>query len=214
STRTALRALARSSRGRRGRRWVLRPGIRHGGRGTTPTRRRAFAETRRWSPSPRVDSSSTPPGGLARLSSAEEAQLRALLRESQDGENLVSFYEGYDNKSFPDSIYVEHLEKLNAAFRDIEHRLQDGRSYLIGENLTMADIIWAMKTLRLIECDYPFDEIFPAYSAWFQRIEQRPSFQEGVMGKHKTMSRMMRAKAGVERLLGIGLKKEVLKRVA
>lgn len=152
--------------------------------------------------------------GLARLSSAEEAQLKELLRESQDGENLVSFYEGYDNKSFPDSIYVEHLEKLNAAFRDIEKRLQDGRSYLTGESLTMADIIWAMKTLRLTECDYPFDQVFPAYSAWFQRIAQRPSFQEGVMGKHKTMSRMMRAKAGVERLLGIGLKKEVLKRVA
>ena len=78
----------------------------------------------------------------------------------------------------------------------------------------MADVIWAMKTLRLTECDYPFDELFPAYAAWFKRISERPSFQEGVMGKHRTMSKVMRIKANVEGLLGIGLKKEVLKRVA
>jgi hypothetical protein len=34
------------------------------------------------------------------------------------------------------------------------------------------------------------------------------------MGKHKLMSSMFRIKAGIEHLLGIGLKREVLKRVA
>jgi len=152
--------------------------------------------------------------GLARLSNKEERHLKALLQNSTDGENLVSFYEGYDNKSIPDSVYVEHLEKLNAAFADHEQRLQDGRRFLTGNDLTMADIIWAMKTLRLIECDYPFDVLFPAYSAWFKRIAERPSFQEGVMGKHKLMSSAFRVRANIEQLLGIGLKQEVLKRVA
>ncbi len=152
--------------------------------------------------------------GLARLSSAEEAHLKALLRDADDGEKLVSFYTGYDNRSIPDTVYMEHLDKLNAAFQAHEQRLQDGRSFMTGNELTMADIIWAMKTLRLIECDYPFDELFPAYFSWFQRISQRPSFREGVMGRHKTMSTAFRVKAGVEHLFGIGLKKEVLKRVA
>ena len=71
-----------------------------------------------------------------------------------------------------------------------------------------------MKTLRLSECDYPFGEVFPAYADWFRRISERPSFRQGVMGKHKTMSAVMSAKAKVERLFGIGLKKEALKRVA
>ncbi|MCH9675302.1 MAG: glutathione S-transferase family protein [Gammaproteobacteria bacterium] len=152
--------------------------------------------------------------GLARLSAKEERQLQELLRNAEDGEQLISFYEGYDKKSIPDAVYVEHLEKLNEAFRTHEERLRDGRHFLSGDNLTMADIIWAMKTLRLLECDYPFEQCFPGCFAWFQRISGRPSFQQGVMGKHRLMSTAFRAKASIEHLLGIGLKREVLKRVA
>ncbi len=152
--------------------------------------------------------------GLARLSSKEEQQLRDLLENNTDVEQLVSFYEGYDAKSIPDAVYEEHLDKLNAAFGSLDKRLQDGRHFLTGDDLTMADIIWAMKTLRLTECGYPFDQCFPAYAAWFKRVSGRPSFQDGVMGKHKLMNKVFRGKAMVENLLGIGLKKEVLKRVA
>ena len=153
-------------------------------------------------------------GRLGRLSSNEEKELKTLLKNAEDGEKLISFYEGYDKRSIPDSVYVEHLEKLNSAFKQHEQRLQDGRSFLTGNELTMADIIWAMKTLRLIECDYPFDEIFPAYAAWYKRVSKRLSFREGVMGKHKLMSSAFRVKANIEHLFGIGLKREVLKRVA
>ncbi|MDG1206506.1 MAG: glutathione S-transferase family protein [Pseudomonadales bacterium] len=152
--------------------------------------------------------------GLARLSSKEENNLRELLKDSADGELLANFYEGYDTKTIPDSVYTDHLDKLNAAFASHEKRLQDGRKFLSGDDLTMADIIWAMKTLRLTECDYPFEQCYPAYVAWFKRVSTRPSFQEGVIGKHKFMSTAFRAKASVENLLGIGLKREVLKRVA
>ncbi len=152
--------------------------------------------------------------GLARLSNKEEQQLADLLKNSDDGEQLNAFYTGYDNGSIPDAVYEAHLDKLNDAFDLLEKRLQDGRQFLTGDTLTMADIIFTMKTLRLIECDYPFDQCFPAYSAWFDRISSRPAFQEGVMGKHKFISTAFRAKASIEHLLGIGLKREVLKRVA
>ena len=152
--------------------------------------------------------------GLARLSKKEEAHLRTLLENAEDGEQLVSFYEGYDDQSIPEAVYLEHLDKLNTAFSQHEQRLQDGRAFLTGNDLTMADIIWAMKTLRLTECDYPFDTSFPAYAAWYQRVSQRPSFQEGVLGKHRLMSAAFRAKANIEQLFGIGLRKEVLKHVA
>lgn len=152
--------------------------------------------------------------GLARLSGKEEEQLRALLNDAPDGEQLVSFYEGYDDRSIPETVYAEHLERLNEAFRSHELRLQDGRPFLTGDSLTMADVIWAMKTLRLIECDYPFQPLFPAYAAWFKRVSERPSFRDGVMGKHKFMSAAFRVKARIERLIGVGLQREVLKRVA
>ena len=79
------------------------------------------------------------------------------------------FYQGYDAQSIPEAIYVQHLEQLTEAFGGLEARLADGRAFLTGDSLTMADIIWAMKTLRLLECDYPFDQCFPAYAAWFRR---------------------------------------------
>ncbi|GAA6153542.1 glutathione S-transferase family protein [Pseudoteredinibacter isoporae] len=151
--------------------------------------------------------------GLARLSNKEERQLKALLKNAEDGEQLISFYEGYDNHSIPESVYLEHLDKLTSAFRQQEQRLQDGRVFLTGNTLTMADIIWAMKTVRLMECGYPFGALFPAYTAWYERLSERPSFREGVMGKHTLMSSAFRVKAQIEQFFGIGLKSEVLKRV-
>ena len=157
-------------------------------------------------------------GSLGRLNPKEEQNLKELLADQQDGERLVAFYEGYDSKGskggFPEEVYVEHLEKLNAAFRALDDRLEDGRPFLTGADLTMADVLWAMKTMRLSECGYPFEACFTAYFAWFERIESRPAFQEGVMGKHRLMNKAFRMKARFEDLLGIGLKREVLRRVA
>jgi glutathione S-transferase len=152
--------------------------------------------------------------GLGRLNGKEEQQLRELLKSADDGEKLISFYEGFDGKAIPEELYVEHLEKLTGAFRKHEERLQDGRLFFTGDTLTMADVIWAMKTLRLTECGYPFAQCFPAYYAWYERVSARRSFQEGVLGKHRLMSKAFQAKAAVENIMGIGLKREVLKRVA
>ncbi len=152
--------------------------------------------------------------GLARLSSKEENHLRKLMADTPDGESLVEFYTGYDNNTIPESVYIGHLDKLNAAFSDLEARLQDGRAFLSGANLTMADVIWAMKTLRLSECGYPFQQCFPACAEWYTRLSSRQSFQEGVLGKHRLTSKTFCAKAAVEHWLGIGLKGEVLQRMA
>ncbi len=152
--------------------------------------------------------------GMARLSDKEEKRLKELLATGDDAEQLASFYEAYDKQSIPEAVYIEHLEKLNAAFAQLDRRLQDGRAFLTGNALTMADILWAMKTLRLIECNYPFKQVFPAYAQWYGRVSHRPAFREGVMSKHRLMSSAFRAKASVEHILGIGLKQEVMQRVA
>ncbi|MEM7413546.1 MAG: glutathione S-transferase family protein [Myxococcota bacterium] len=157
-------------------------------------------------------------GSLGRLNAKEEQNLKQLLREQHDGENLIDFYEGYDRQSakggFPEAVYAEHLENLNNAFRDLDTQLGDGRPFLAGADLTMADVLWAMKAMRLTECGYPFEACFPEVFAWFERIETRPAFQEGVMGKHRLLHRAFRAKARLEKLFGVGLEQEVLRRVA
>lgn len=149
-------------------------------------------------------------GRLGKLNKKEEAQLRELVSERDDGEGLVAFYSKYDNGSINDAVYEHHLRELHQGFALLEQRLQSGQAFITGQTLTMADVIWAMKVLRLDECGYPFPQLFPAVFEWFQRIHARPAFQSGVLGKHRFLNSAFRAKARVENMLGIGLRKPAL----
>lgn len=149
-------------------------------------------------------------GSLGKLNAKAEAQLRGLVQQGGDGEKLVEFYEGYDSDTIADAVYFAHLGKLADGFTEIESRLADGRLFLSGDTVSVADALWAMKVMRLDECGYPFAELYPWVSKWFQRISQRASFRAGVMGHHHIWHRVFKIKAAVESALGIGLKKVVL----
>ena len=149
-------------------------------------------------------------GRLGRLNSKEETQLKALVNKGGDGEKLVEFYERYDRNEIEDSVYRQHLEALGDGFTMLEDRLSDGRSFIAGATLTVADVIWAMKTLRLDECGYPFEKLYPGVHGWFKRVTKRPAFKSGVMGKHRGMNLAFRVKSRVENALGIGLEKAAI----
>ncbi|MEM7541275.1 MAG: glutathione S-transferase family protein [Pseudomonadota bacterium] len=146
-------------------------------------------------------------GSLAKLNAEESQTLKRLASQGSDEEKLAAFYEGYSNDAIDESVYVEHLRKLNDAFAMLESRFADGRPFITGPTLTMADVIWAMKVLRLTECGYPFGRYYPGVNAWFVRIKNRPSFRMGVMGKHKFLNNAFKIKAAIETVLGIGLVK-------
>ena len=148
-------------------------------------------------------------GRLGRLNAKEEAKLKALLNNAADGEQLIDFYSGYDNNSIDEKVYYDHLTRLFTAFNKQEDKFSDGRSFLTGNRLTMADVLWAMKILRLKECGYPFEKYHPRVNAWFVRMYERPAFQSGVLGKHKALNRVFKFKASVENLFGAGLAKAV-----
>jgi len=148
-------------------------------------------------------------GRLAMLNSKALDELRKLAALGSDGEGLVSFYHEYSDNSIADSVYFEHLDHLYSAFAEVESQMQDGRQYLMGDEVTIADAFWAMKVLRLIECGYPFTEHHPTLLRWFRRVEQRPSFQNEVMGKNRLMHQAFKGKAALETLLHIGLKSAV-----
>ncbi|MEM7466654.1 MAG: glutathione S-transferase family protein [Pseudomonadota bacterium] len=148
-------------------------------------------------------------GRLGRLNGKEESKLKELLVNANDGEKLVDFYSDYDNNSIDESVYYEHLRKLFDAFTEQEQKLSDGRQFLTSDRLTMADVLWAMKILRLKECGYPFESHHPLVNAWFLRMFNRPAFQSGVLGKHKALNRVFKFKASIENFLGAGLVKAV-----
>ena len=144
--------------------------------------------------------------GLGRLGDADEQKLRRLLRDGADGENLIEFYEKYDHGGYGEDVFLSHLRQLESAFADLDRRLETGQPFLTGSSLTLADVIWSMKVLRFEECGYPFPSLYPALYAWYRRMAARPAFQRGVMGRHRLMNRAFRLKAGVENLLGLGLR--------
>ena len=148
-------------------------------------------------------------GRLAMLNRKEQKNLARIASKGNDQEKLMIFYDGYSNKTVEKSVYVEHLILLNKALHQCNEAMADGRQFFMCDEVTIADPFWAMKILRLLECGYPVAEQHPRVYAWYQRMYQRPSFQNEVMAKNRLSNRFFHAKSKFESVLGIGLKKEV-----
>lgn len=148
-------------------------------------------------------------GRLAMLNPKERKSLADLAAKADDGEQLVAFYKQYSTRSIPESTYVDHLHKLYDAFSELDEMLQDGRQFLMSDDVTIADPFWSMKIVRLTECGYPVEEHHPNVWAWFQRMYQRSSFQNEVMQKNRVTNRLFKIKAGIESAFGNGLKQAV-----
>ena len=145
-------------------------------------------------------------GKIARINAQYEQTVRRLEQQGSP-EKLADFYTKFNNDEIDDATNLEHLQALEAGWGAQNERLADGRQFLTGDSFSKADIIWAIKTLRIFECGYPFKENFPALFEWFERVQQRPGFQQGVMNHHRTMSTAFKFKAAIENLLGFGIRR-------
>jgi glutathione S-transferase len=147
--------------------------------------------------------------GLGRLGKVGRREEESLRRLEQAGspEQLFAFYSRYNRDTIEQGVYDAHLRALEQGYAWLERLLAcDGRPFLTGDTFTIADIIWSCNVLRITECGYPFARNFPALWAWYGRISARPAFHDGVMHGHKAMSRLFQFKAGLDNLLGRGLR--------
>lgn len=144
-------------------------------------------------------------GRLGRIGQAGEARL-AELERADSPEKLLDFYRRYNSDAIDEDTYLHHLRALETGWGAQDARLaSDGRQFLTGNTLSRADILWAVKVLRIFECGYPFAQRFPALNAWFNRVRARPAFQAGVLGPNLAMHRVFRVKSALTQLLGGGL---------
>lgn len=150
-------------------------------------------------------------GRLAMLNRAERQQLEKLALNGSDDEQLVEFYDQYSTNKIPESVYEGHLNNLFNAFSELNRELEDGRQFLMCDELSIADPFWSMKILRLTECGYPVEAYHPTLFAWYQRMFQRPAFQNEVMGRNRLTHRIFKTKARIESLFGKGLQQAVTK---
>ncbi len=150
-------------------------------------------------------------GNLAKLKKEEEERL-ANLENSDSPEQLTAFYEKYDRDDIDLDTYLHHLDELEQGYAHLEHLLADGRPFLIGAQLTTADIIWSIKVLRIWECGYPFKRNFPNVYRWYRAVSMRPGFRSGVLSHHRRLSRLFRVKALLESLFTGGLRQAARRR--
>jgi glutathione S-transferase len=71
------------------------------------------------------------------------------------------------------------IEQCGALFLLLDAQLQ-GRSYLLGDRLTLADIPVACNFYRYFELDLPRPKL-PNVEAYYARLKERPAYREHVM---------------------------------
>lgn len=145
-------------------------------------------------------------GSIAKLKPAKQDEVHRL--DAPDSpEQLGVFYRKFSNNEIPEATFVDHLRELEQGFAEVDARLAEhGRPWLTGDAFSMADIIWAVKVLRIHETGYPFGAAFPHLWAWFARVRARPGFQEAIWRDVRVASRIFHAKGTVQNWLGRGLK--------
>lgn len=144
-------------------------------------------------------------GGLAKLGDRKLAELDRI--DSPDSpERLADFYRRFSKGNISEAEFADHVARLTKGFEEVEGLLDDGRRWLCGERLSMADVIWTVKVHRLDEAGYPFAASFPGLRAWFDRASARESFHEAIGRDTGAASRFMRVRGAVQNLLGRGLR--------
>lgn len=136
-------------------------------------------------------------GAMAKLDEKQLQLLNELEREASP-ENLLSFYDEFSHDRITQEVYMHHLRRLQSGFAELEQLfVSDQRPWIVGSAFSMADIIWAIKVLRIRDCGYPMARHFPALYAWFLRVRARPGFVEGVWRDARWASRAFRVKSAV-----------------
>ena len=145
-------------------------------------------------------------GGIAKLSAKKQDELQRL--DSPDSpEQLADFYRRFSNGEVSEEVFADHVSRLGEGFTEIERLLADDRSWLCGEQFSMADILWGVKVVRISEAGYPFATAFPRIQAWFDRVCARPTFREAIGRDQGVTSKFLRVRGAVQNLLGRGLRR-------
>lgn len=111
-----------------------------------------------------------PPADPAKAEAFQNNHRNAWLRRF-----YLDFQAGFDRDRIENAV-----RRTDAAFRVLDARLADGRSYLSGEAFSLSDIAWIPNVHRFSLMGWPF-ETLPNLPAWFDRVKNRPSFKEALL---------------------------------
>lgn len=108
------------------------------------------------------------------------AEEQAKYDELQKNEELKNFHAKHaGDKEFSTSDLDKATAILGACFAKLEMTLE-GRTWIMGDQFTLADISWIPLHFVLLGCGYPFEK-FPNITRWANSFGKKESYQQGVL---------------------------------
>lgn len=105
-------------------------------------------------------------------------QLAEFLKNHQN-EELCDFLRVFgSDDGIPRSEIEADLSLQHDEFVALDKAL-DGKTWLVGEQFSLADVAWVPNVRRLDIMRYPLHR-HPNLAAWYERIKARPSYRSGV----------------------------------
>ncbi len=80
----------------------------------------------------------------------------------------------------PDAV-KEGIREANRIFADMNATLDRSGPWLLGEQITLADISWAVQIHRLKTLNMRDIENYPHVASWYARLEERESVKKGML---------------------------------
>lgn len=92
------------------------------------------------------------------------------------------FYLALGKGGFDEKSYKESLERLSSCLKRVNTSLLDGRGYILGNDFSIADIIFVPSMVRMqdLELEEMWDDV-PLVVDWFNRVKDRPSFNKAYL---------------------------------
>lgn len=107
----------------------------------------------------------------------EEQQKYDTLQTNEELKKFHSKHAG--GSAFSDEDLATSKAILKDCFDKLEAALE-GRTWIMGDQYTLADISWIPVHFVLVGCGYPF-ETYPNITRWSEAFQSKDSYKEGVL---------------------------------
>lgn len=109
-----------------------------------------------------------------------EAEIEARLLHHPDPGRVAMFRQMLRNPASPNALAAAETT-LDRALSRIQHRLSDGRPWLVGDALSLADIAMVGVIDRLEHCGLShLWKTRPCLDRWVARLQERPSYRAAI----------------------------------
>ena len=122
-------------------------------------------------------------GGLGKKSSKGLEVFKNYKSSNSELDTLkmkeVEFYETYGEEGITNEAVKQSLIKFCKRYDKFESHLIN-QKYLMGDKLSMLDLAWFIYSYRLYISGFPFRELYPYVSTWFEDLYARNEFYNEV----------------------------------